>query len=173
MTNLQIVVHVLHPPPSADSRQKGYPLPDFYSGATGDPAASVRDYCSGAYKLPESFAQAAEAPALKSSKNIVPALAELARKVAVAKASHVRTILKPPHPSRCLLTVQIMTLLAPCHPVEQPTLCLVNQFLKQGSYSVIVVTGKPRELGIRGGRDDELQTDPRPGHEMSLSEGGH
>src|SRR5512138_3326150 len=52
MTNLQIVVHVLHPPPSADSRQKGYPLPDFYSGATGNPAASVRDYCSGAYTLP-------------------------------------------------------------------------------------------------------------------------
>jgi hypothetical protein len=49
MPYLQIVVHVLHPPPSADSRQKGYPLPDFYSGATGNPAASVRDYCSGAY----------------------------------------------------------------------------------------------------------------------------
>jgi hypothetical protein len=49
MPNLQIIVHVLHPPPSADSRQKGYPLPDFYSGATGNPAASVRDYCSGAY----------------------------------------------------------------------------------------------------------------------------
>src|SRR3954468_1068343 len=49
MPNLQIIVHVLHPPPSADSRQKGYPLPDFYSGATGNPAGSVRDYCSGAY----------------------------------------------------------------------------------------------------------------------------
>src|SRR6476659_4811215 len=37
MPNLQIIVHVLHPPPSADSRQKGYPLSDFYSGATGNP----------------------------------------------------------------------------------------------------------------------------------------
>src|SRR4051812_8530498 len=53
MPYLQIVVHVLHPPPSADSRQKGYPLPDFYSGATGNPAASVRDYCSGAYRQVE------------------------------------------------------------------------------------------------------------------------
>ena len=25
---------------------------DFYSGATGNPAGSVRDYCSGAYTLP-------------------------------------------------------------------------------------------------------------------------
>ena len=24
-------------------------MPEFYSGATGNPAASVRDYCSGAY----------------------------------------------------------------------------------------------------------------------------
>ncbi len=32
-----------------------YLLPDFYSGATGNPAASVRDYCSGAYN-PEAVA---------------------------------------------------------------------------------------------------------------------
>jgi hypothetical protein len=37
MPHLQIEIHVLHPPPSAESKAKGYWLPDFYSGATGIP----------------------------------------------------------------------------------------------------------------------------------------
>src|SRR5271154_4709356 len=37
MPYLQIEIHVLHPSPSAESRAKGYLLPDFYSGATGTP----------------------------------------------------------------------------------------------------------------------------------------
>ena len=37
MPHLQIEIHVLHPPPSAESKAKGYLLPDFYSGATGIP----------------------------------------------------------------------------------------------------------------------------------------
>ena len=37
MPHLQIEIHVLHPSPSAESRAKGYLLPDFYSGATGTP----------------------------------------------------------------------------------------------------------------------------------------
>jgi hypothetical protein len=37
MPHLQIEIHVLHPSPSAESKAKGYLLPDFYSGATGLP----------------------------------------------------------------------------------------------------------------------------------------
>ena len=43
-----IELHALHPPPPADAG-KGLPLPDFYSGATDQSAASVRDFLSGAY----------------------------------------------------------------------------------------------------------------------------
>jgi hypothetical protein len=37
MPHLQIEIHVLHPSPSAESKAKGYLLPDFYSGAAGIP----------------------------------------------------------------------------------------------------------------------------------------
>jgi hypothetical protein len=37
MPHLKIEIHVLHPSPSAESKAKGYLLPDFYSGATGLP----------------------------------------------------------------------------------------------------------------------------------------
>src|SRR5260370_23384199 len=43
-----IKLHDLHPPPSAP-RAKSYLPPDFYSGATGQPVASVREFRSGAY----------------------------------------------------------------------------------------------------------------------------
>ena len=41
-------------------------MPEFYSGATGNPAASVRDYCSGAYTLHELATNAAKYGALSS-----------------------------------------------------------------------------------------------------------
>src|SRR5271156_1683762 len=37
MPHLQIEIHVLHPPALCRFEAKGYPLPDFYSGATGTP----------------------------------------------------------------------------------------------------------------------------------------
>ena len=49
-TNPSVNLHALHPPAPAAS-DKGDRLPDFYSGATGLPAASVRDLCSGAYTM--------------------------------------------------------------------------------------------------------------------------
>ena len=43
-----IELHALHPPPSANSA-KSYPLPDFYSGATGLSGRFSEGFCSGAY----------------------------------------------------------------------------------------------------------------------------
>src|SRR5262245_1321834 len=49
MPHLQIEIHVLHPPPPADSRQKAICCRSFTPALPEDPAASMRDYCSGAY----------------------------------------------------------------------------------------------------------------------------
>src|SRR5215467_473579 len=49
-THPSVKLHALHPPAPVAS-DKGHLLPDFYSGATGLPAASVRDLCSGAYMI--------------------------------------------------------------------------------------------------------------------------
>src|SRR5215207_6102821 len=51
MPHLQIEVHVLHPPPSADSRQRAICCRSFTPAQPTDSAASLRDYCSGAYTL--------------------------------------------------------------------------------------------------------------------------
>ena len=49
-THPSVKLHALHPPALA-AFDKGHLLPDFYSGATGPPGASVRDLCSGAYRI--------------------------------------------------------------------------------------------------------------------------
>src|SRR5271156_5471875 len=46
---LQIEIHVLHPSPSAESRAKAICCRIFTPAQPEGPAASVRDYCSGAY----------------------------------------------------------------------------------------------------------------------------
>src|SRR5262249_3664227 len=49
MPHLQIEIHVLHPPPPADSRQKAICCRSFTPALPEDPAASMTDYWSGAY----------------------------------------------------------------------------------------------------------------------------
>src|SRR5580692_11736276 len=49
MPYLQIEIHVLHPSPSAKSRAKAICCRIFTPAQPEGPAASVRDYCSGAY----------------------------------------------------------------------------------------------------------------------------
>src|SRR5271154_1246140 len=49
MPYLQIEIHVLHPSPSAESRAKAICCRIFTPAQPEGPAASVRDYCSGAY----------------------------------------------------------------------------------------------------------------------------
>src|SRR5207244_2867739 len=51
MPRLQIEIHALHPPPPADSKQKAICCRSFTPALPEDPAASMRDYCSGAYSL--------------------------------------------------------------------------------------------------------------------------
>src|SRR5271167_2175223 len=53
MPYLQIEIHVLHPSPSAESRAKAICCRIFTPAQPERPAASVRDYCSGAYKNTE------------------------------------------------------------------------------------------------------------------------
>src|SRR3954462_7171426 len=52
MPRLQIEIHALHPPPPADSKQKAICCRSFTPALPEDPAASMRDYCSGAYITP-------------------------------------------------------------------------------------------------------------------------
>src|SRR5207247_9797976 len=49
MSHLQIDIHVLHPPPSADSKQRAICCRTFTPAQPEYPAASVSDCCSGAY----------------------------------------------------------------------------------------------------------------------------
>src|SRR5271156_3978409 len=60
MPYLQIEIHVLHPSPSAESRAKAICCRIFTPAQPEGPAASVRDYCSGAYKHPTLFCRTAK-----------------------------------------------------------------------------------------------------------------
>jgi hypothetical protein len=75
MPHLQIEIHVLHPSPSAESKAKGYLLPDFYSGATGLPGRfseglSLRRLQSRLAQIPRRFGLDAKEPATPNK--IVP-----------------------------------------------------------------------------------------------------
>jgi hypothetical protein len=49
VANAPIKLHALHPPPSADPTQRDICCRTFAPALPENPAASVRDYCSGAY----------------------------------------------------------------------------------------------------------------------------
>jgi hypothetical protein len=49
VANAPIKLHALHPPPSADPAQRDICCRIFAPALPEKPAASVRDYCSGAY----------------------------------------------------------------------------------------------------------------------------
>src|ERR1700691_6420320 len=49
VANAPIKLHALHPPPSADPPQRDICCRTFAPALPENPAASVRDYCSGAY----------------------------------------------------------------------------------------------------------------------------
>src|SRR5271155_4927072 len=51
VANAPIKLHALHPPPSADPTQRDICCRTFAPALPENPAASVRDYCSGAYSL--------------------------------------------------------------------------------------------------------------------------
>ena len=51
VANAPIKLHALHPPPSADPTQRDICCRTFAPALPKNPAASVTDYCSGAYSV--------------------------------------------------------------------------------------------------------------------------